>query len=67
MERTFLLTERQLSVILGKIAELPWRQADPIMEILKNATENKTEKVQINKQEKKTIPSDASGGNGKKS
>ena len=67
MDRAFMLTEKQLGNIIGKVSELSWRQANPIMEILKNATENKTEKVQINKQEKKTIPSDASGGNGKKS
>ena len=70
MERIFVLTEKQLVAILGKVSELPWKLADPIMEILKNATESKAEKPQATKQEKqekKTVPSDANTNNGKKS
>ena len=67
MERTFILTEKQLSAILGKISDLPWRQANPIMEVLKNVTENKKGNSQTTKQEKKIVSSDVGGSNGKKS
>jgi len=67
MDRTFMLTEKQLGNIIGKVSELSWRQANPIMEILKNATEVKQEEPKEVKQEKKTISNNESGSNGKKS
>ena len=62
-----MLTEKQLGNIIGKVSELSWRQANPIMEILKNATEVKQEEPKEVKQEKKTISNNESGSNGKKS
>ena len=38
MERTFMLTEKQLGTIVGRVSELSWRLGNPIMEILKNAS-----------------------------
>ena len=67
MERTFMLTEKQLGNIIGKVSELSWRQANPIMEILKNATEVKQEEPKEVKQEKKAVSNNDSGSNGKKS
>tara|TARA_R100000781_G_C4053306_1_gene118428 strand:+ start:682 stop:885 length:204 start_codon:yes stop_codon:yes gene_type:complete len=67
MDRAFMLTEKQLGNIIGKVSELSWRQANPIMEILKNATEVKQEEPKEVKQEKKTISNNESGSNGKKS
>ena len=67
MDRTFMLTEKQLGNIIGKVSELSWRQANPIMEILKNATEVKQEEPKEVKQEKKAVSNNDSGSNGKKS
>lgn len=67
MDRTFMLTEKQLGNIIGKVSELSWRQANPIMEILKNATEIKQEEPKEVKQEKKAVSNNDSGSNGKKS
>ena len=67
MDRTFMLTETPLGIIIGKVSELSWRQANPIMEILKNATEVKQEEPKEVKQEKKTISNNESGSNGTKS
>ena len=67
MDRTFMLTEKQLGNIIGKVSELSWRQANPIMEILKNATEIKQEEPKEVKQEKKTVSNNDGGSNGKKS
>ena len=67
MDRAFMLTEKQLGNIIGKVSELSWRQANPIMGILKNATEVKQEEPKKIKQEKKTLSNNESGSNGKKS
>ena len=52
MERTFMLTEKQLGTIVGRVSELSWRSGNPIMEILKNAKEFK-EQIE---EEKETVP-----------
>ena len=67
MERTFMLTEKQLGTIVGKVSELSWRLGNPIMEILKNATEIKQEEPKEVKQEKKTVSNNNGGSNEKKS
>ena len=52
MEKSFILTETQLGKIFATQSEFPWKQANPVMEILRNAkfVEEKESKKEVPKQ-----------------
>ena len=50
MEKSFILTETQLGKIFAALSEFPWKQINPVMEILRNI------KIVEEKESKKEIP-----------